>query len=240
MGRTLDSPRPCANPACAREFSPPLHETRRGSGRFCCKRCAHDCHPVVHGASRDGRTPTYRSWKTMRNRCNNPRTPDYAAYGGRGIKVCDRWGAFAAFLEDMGERPRGTTVDRIENDRGYEPGNCRWANVYEQANNRRNNRMLEFQGQRKTMQRWAEDVGIPWSAIQYRLDAGWSVDAALTTPSGVGLIGRKRQTIPASVACDIRSEHAGGGVTHAELARRHGVSPGAVTRILSGGRAKAA
>lgn len=82
-------------------------------------------------------TRTYRSWVAMRARCNNPKTRDYASYGGRGITVCERWESFENFLEDMGERPPGKSLDRINNDLGYLPDNCRWATAKEQANNRR-------------------------------------------------------------------------------------------------------
>lgn len=91
---------------------------------------------LKHGAKH--RHPSeYAIWMNMRQRCNNPRSRFYADYGGRGITVCERWGDFAAFLADMGERPDGKTLDRIDNDRGYEPTNCRWATTVEQARNKR-------------------------------------------------------------------------------------------------------
>jgi hypothetical protein len=99
---------------------------------------------IKHGHTKKGGycSPTYFSWRAMIARCCNPNHEHYASYGGRGIVVCDRWRDFENFLSDMGERLIGTTLDRIDNDGNYEPGNCRWATAKQQRNNRRKRRVV--------------------------------------------------------------------------------------------------
>lgn len=84
----------------------------------------------------DAHKPTYRSWQNMICRCHNPNSTRYEWYGAKGVKVCDRWRKYDLFLEDMGERPYGTTIDRLNNDEGYYPGNCKWSTYSEQCHNR--------------------------------------------------------------------------------------------------------
>jgi hypothetical protein len=127
-------------------------------------------------------SPTWVSWRSMRDRCLNVRNPGYANYGGRGITIAERWDDFAAFLADMGERPKGLTLDRIDNDGNYEPGNCRWATMRTQSRNSRMNTLLEHQGATHTMVEWSEILGLAQSVIVDRLRRGWAVERALSTP----------------------------------------------------------
>lgn len=123
---------------------------------------------------------TYGVWESMKKRCLNPRQKSYKDYGGRGIRVCDRWMSFTHFLTDMGERPSGMWIDRINNDKGYEPGNCRWATPAEQQRNRSNNKMLTLNGVTKTQTEWATDIGVSGATIHKRLKRGWPIVAALS------------------------------------------------------------
>ena len=128
-------------------------------------------------------SPTYKSWHAMLQRCNNERSPGYADYGGRGIKVCDEWLKFEPFLAAMGERPPGMTLDRIDNDAGYSPDNCRWATRRTQQRNRRNNHMLTYQGKTLCLQVWADKLDLKAHTLYYRIyKYNWSLEAALTTP----------------------------------------------------------
>jgi hypothetical protein len=138
-----------------------------------------------HGYKTAGRyAPEYAIWNNLIARCTNPNNSRYARYGGRGIVVCERWAAdFVNFLADMGRRPSPAhSIDRIDNDCGYGPDNCRWATRKEQCRNRSSSRFLEFRGEAKTSAEWAEDLGIGQSTLHFRLKQGWSVERALTQP----------------------------------------------------------
>jgi hypothetical protein len=124
----------------------------------------------------------WRVWAEMKQRCYNPKSNRYYTHGARGIKVCDRWlQSFKAFLEDMGPKPdKRMSLERRDNDKGYEPGNCYWATLVQQARNRRNNRMITANGQTKCVAEWAEITGIKSGTIRTRLKIGWSAEEALT------------------------------------------------------------
>jgi hypothetical protein len=138
---------------------------------------------TTHGCSvKDNslRYKTYIAWQSMLWRCTNKMRRDYKDYGGRGIKVCERWHSFVTFLEDMGLRPAGLTLGRINNDGDYEPGNVRWETLGQQSLNKRSNRFLVFRGQTKTVSEWSQITGIEKSKIRWRLEAGWSTEKALS------------------------------------------------------------
>lgn len=136
----------------------------------------------THGMS--GKTPEHQAWAHMVRRCHTPTTRGYGHYGGRGIKVCDRWRySFANFLADMGLRPSPDhSLDRIDNDGDYEPGNCRWTLITIQANNTRRNRRLEYGGKSLTVGEWTRELGYPREVIRRRIKEGWPVEDALLTP----------------------------------------------------------
>lgn len=135
----------------------------------------------THGMAkvRGRRTPTYVTWQRMKARCLNPAAVDYDRYGARGIKVCDRWMQFESFLADMGTRPDGLQLDRIDNDGHYEPGNCRWVTKQHNARNRSSNRLLTIDGETKTATEWAQLKGLPPDRVLQRLARGDSPERAL-------------------------------------------------------------
>lgn len=118
----------------------------------------------------------FRSWESMKQRCLNPKSPDYHRYGAKGVTICDRWrNSFENFLADMGERPEGTSLDRYPNKHGnYEPNNCRWATPSEQQRNLRNNLYLTYGGETKLVINWAAEKGIPVGILRQRVQRGWS------------------------------------------------------------------
>lgn len=135
---------------------------------------------LKHGLST---TNNYGAWNNMIQRCTNPNQTAYASYGGRGIKVCDEWLTFEGFIKDMGMRHKKMTLERINNELGYSKDNCKWATRKEQANNRRTNVKLEYNGKVMTISQWADKVGLKKDVLKARIERGWSVERALTTPN---------------------------------------------------------
>lgn len=138
-----------------------------------------------HGHARKGQlSRTYRIWGNLKTRCTNPRNQAFPLYGGRGISLCQRWVTFDGFLADMGACPAGKQIDRIDNNRGYEPGNCRWATAKENARNRRSNKRYVIRGVQKTIPEWAEHFGLVRSKTVYeRVANGWPIGRAAKTPA---------------------------------------------------------
>ncbi len=134
-----------------------------------------------HGQSR---TPVYKVWQQMIQRCENPNHEAFHHYGGRGISVCARWHTFEGFIADMGMRPKGYSIDRYpDNDGNYQPDNCRWATTKQQLNNTRHNRVLELFGRKQLVSEWIEELGIKQPTLNARLNTyGWPIERALTEP----------------------------------------------------------
>jgi hypothetical protein len=133
----------------------------------------------------DGKSiPEYTLWKNMRTRCNKPAHPDYAKYGGRGIKVAPQWEGFLTFLHDVGRRPSPDhSIDRIDNNGHYEPGNVRWATRKEQARNRRSSVRIAYRGEERTLAEWAEVAGMTLGCLHARIRyGGMTMDEAMTRP----------------------------------------------------------
>lgn len=126
----------------------------------------------THGLSG---TPAHRSWECMKQRCFNPKRERYSRYGARGITVCERWLTFENFLADMGERPENTTLDRINPDGNYEPGNCRWATQHTQDRNRSGVTLLTHDDKTQCLSDWSKDLGLNRKTLREKLKRGQSI-----------------------------------------------------------------
>lgn len=187
-----------------------------------------------HGDARKGaKTPEYWAWINMVSRCSNENRSDYPHYGGRGIRVAAIWlghGGFERFLEHLGRRPSSQhSIDRIDNDCGYEPGNVRWASRGEQSRNRRSVRLIEYEGRSMSIADWARERGLDERLIRQRLNRGWSAASALQPPKplcrrGWSLSQADRDQIAQQVQT---------GASHKCVARSFGISPTTVRRIAS-------
>ena len=152
-------------------------ELKRGHSTMC-RSCGETI--IKHGESH--RTTEYNAWKSMTQRCTNPNHVSWKNYGGRGIRVCDRWReSFESFLSDMGRKPsRHHSLDRKEVDGDYTPDNCRWATQSEQNRNTQRSRLLTFQDRTMTIADWADRLRIPYDTLFQRLRRGWTVERSLT------------------------------------------------------------
>ncbi len=131
---------------------------------------------TIHGGHK---SPEYVAWSNMRQRCSNANAVAYPDYGGRGIRVCDRWQVFENFIDDMGKRPPGMTIERKNNDGHYEPSNCVWATRMEQTRNTRRSCLITFNGETKCLSDWAATLGLDRERIRGRLRLGWSFEEAI-------------------------------------------------------------
>lgn len=120
-----------------------------------------------------GGTPEHTSWAGMLSRCRNPNNKCFKYYGGRGIKVCERWNKFENFYKDMGARPSELTLDRINNNKGYSPNNCRWADRFTQSNNQRITKRITINGESRSISEWARINRISKHTVRSRIKSGW-------------------------------------------------------------------
>lgn len=162
-----------------------VYTTKLGAGQTrscgCLIRDVTRARSLKHGHShRDKLTREYSAWVNMRQRCINPNVRQYPNYGGRGIKVCDRWEVFENFLADMGAQPSGLTLDRIDVDGDYEPDNCRWADMTTQENNRTNNHRLTFNGETLGVTEWERRTTISRHTLLKRERLGLPIEEIFT------------------------------------------------------------
>lgn len=174
---------------CGSEVVSTSRNLRSGNTRSCgcLRRETTSARSRKHGASNGGGVRSaakeYQTWQAMKDRCGNPDSESFATYGGRGIAVCERWReSFESFLADMGPKPSPShSIDRIDNDGGYCPENCRWATPKEQARNTRKSLVIVAFGESMIAADWAERTGIPAATIKSRLRLGLHPEAALSS-----------------------------------------------------------
>lgn len=170
---------------CGTERVVDYQQVRAGSSKSCgcLNREKSSARHKTHGLTK---SPIYSVWKNMKRRCTNPDAKDFYLYGGRGISVCERWMDFNNFYADMGDIPfKSAQLDRIDSDGNYEPSNCKWSSPSEQMRNRRDNRMIEHNGEYLCLTDWESKAGFPRNMLYSRLKNGWSFDKAINTPPRV-------------------------------------------------------
>lgn len=178
---------------CGRETLVRDDALTSGGTKSCgCSRSYHQGKTSDNRYERRGRL--YHVWYGMKRRCENPKDTSYHRYGGRGITVCEEWSnSYEAFVDwamesgyDPNSKHKECTLDRIDNNGNYEPSNCRWANMTVQSNNRRSSVLITYQGETLTVAEWAKKVGLNHGALLNRINQGWDIEVALTTPSTKG------------------------------------------------------
>ena len=132
-----------------------------------------------HGMSH---SPEYESWRSMIGRCKNQNASNYYRYGGRGITICPEWKDFRVFFRNMGPRPKGTTLGRIDSSKGYTPDNCRWETHVQQNNNLSSNQFLKYKGKILSVMAWSRELNLSPHPIYRRLKRGWSAERIFETP----------------------------------------------------------
>ena len=137
-------------------------------------------------------SPEWRTWSSMLTRCNNEKSKCYRYYGAKGVSICERWRSFENFVADVGPRPAGTTLDRIDNSRGYEPENCRWATIDVQNRNRGSILMVEINGETKCVADWCDQLGIPRPRVYARIQSGMALYEAITKPVNQAMVRERR------------------------------------------------
>lgn len=143
--------------------------------------------PLTH---RKTFTPEYASWKAMRNRCNYKGNKSYSYYGGRGITVCERWDSFVNFLADMGSKPEGYTLDRIDVNGNYEPSNCRWASKSQQLRNTSRAKVATLNGKTQSIHDWVKELGLKYTTVKTRIwNLGWTPEQALMGKDYINTMG---------------------------------------------------
>lgn len=166
---------------CGKEVMVEVGSTRKSCG---CLLAEFSAKIKKHGMSGPGKSSEYGIWIAMRQRCKNPKNKNFHHYGGRGITVCERWDDFSNFIADMGPKPSNQhSLDRIDNNKGYSPENCRWSNKVEQMRNTRSCVMIPCFGKEMTATEWSHETGVPAGTIIARLKRGWSVKTALFMPT---------------------------------------------------------
>lgn len=180
---------------CGKPFLVTQSRLDQGRGKYCSKTCGNRSTSRKHGHSwHEGQSPTYVSWSSMLQRCNNPKATKYPRYGAVGIKVCAEWHDYTRFLADMGERPEGHTIDRVNGELGYFKENCRWATPFEQQSHLRSQVYVNYLGQRFYMAQLARHLGLRSRTLEYRIrrwpESRWNEPVAAT-----GLGSKARQGI---------------------------------------------